>query len=58
MEVSSQGDTAYEVGEFSADVPGSDGAKVNAKGKYLVVWKKVGDKWLLHRDIWNDNPAQ
>lgn len=23
------------------------------RGKYIVVWKRVGGKWLLHRDIWN-----
>jgi hypothetical protein len=21
--------------------------------KYVVVWKKVGGQWRLHRDIWN-----
>lgn len=57
-EVSSEGSLAYEVGEFSIDVPGSDGKKSTAKGKYVVVWKNVGGKWFLHRDIWNDNPAK
>jgi len=23
------------------------------RAKYVVVWKKVGGQWLLHRDIWN-----
>jgi ketosteroid isomerase-like protein len=26
-------------------------------GKYIVVWKKDGDAWRLHRDIWNTDPA-
>jgi ketosteroid isomerase-like protein len=35
----------------------SDGKKFNDKGKYIVVYKKDGDKWKLYRDIWNsDNP--
>ena len=39
---------AYEMG---------DGKKTIDKGKYIVIWKKDGDKWKLYRDIWNsDNP--
>lgn len=39
---------AYEMG---------DGKKAIDKGKYMVIWKKDGDKWKLYRDIWNsDNP--
>ena len=42
-----------EVGTYTM----SDGKKFNDKGKYMVVWKKDGDKWKLYRDIWNsDNP--
>lgn len=34
-----------------------DGKKTLDKGKYIVVWKKDGDKLKLFRDIWNsDNP--
>ncbi len=22
-------------------------------GKYIVIWKRDGDDWKLHRDIWN-----
>ena len=25
--------------------------------RYLVVWKRVGRRWQLHRDIWNSGPA-
>jgi uncharacterized protein (TIGR02246 family) len=24
-------------------------------GKYLVVWRKDNDRWMLHRDIWNSS---
>jgi ketosteroid isomerase-like protein len=42
-----------EVGEYEM----GDGNKTVDKGKYMVVWKKDGDKWKLYRDIWNsDNP--
>ncbi len=48
-EVESDGHLAYETGILGI-VP-NDGAKTEAR--YVVVWKRIGDKWLLHRDIWN-----
>ena len=46
-------DVVTEVGTYTM----GDGKKFNDKGKYIVVWKKDGDKWKLYRDIWNsDNP--
>ena len=46
-------DGPTEVGTYTM----SDGKKFNDKGKYMVVWRKDGDKWKLYRDIWNsDNP--
>jgi uncharacterized protein (TIGR02246 family) len=46
------GDTAYEVGEALLTL--ESGA---ATVKYVVVWKKVGGQWRLHRDIWNAKGA-
>jgi uncharacterized protein (TIGR02246 family) len=57
-EVEAHGPLAYEVGEFSFEMPGSDGGRTTAKGKYLVVWKNVDGTWKLHRDMWNDPPKQ
>jgi uncharacterized protein (TIGR02246 family) len=55
-EVESSGDLAYESGTY--EMKTKDG-KVADRGKYVVVWKRVGGRWLLHRDIWNTNqPAQ
>jgi len=34
-----------------------DGSEVDA-GKYVVVWKKVGDKWFLHYDIFNTDKVK
>lgn len=50
LEVESHGDTAYEVGKL--ELRGADG-KVLDRGKYVVIWKKEGTSWKLHRDIWN-----
>jgi ketosteroid isomerase-like protein len=47
------GDTAHEVGEATLKVGAGE-----ARAKYLVVWMKGGDgNWRLHRDIWNNMPA-
>jgi len=49
MEVEKHGDTAYEVGEL--DILGADGSVLD-HAKYVVIWKKEGTSWKLHRDIW------
>ena len=45
------GDTVVENGSATLC---SNGGVAN-RGKYLVVWKRVEGKWLLHRDCWNSN---
>jgi uncharacterized protein (TIGR02246 family) len=52
VEVEAHGDTATEVGTWTWK--GKDGATVDS-GKYIVIWKKEGGQWRLHRDIWNSN---
>ncbi len=52
VEVDASGDLAGETGVFTLTVQGEDGpAKVN--GKYIVIWKRSGQTWQVHRDIWN-----
>ncbi len=54
VEVEARSDMAGEVGVFTLSVPGDSGpAKV--AGKYIVIWKRSGHTWQLHRDIWNTN---
>lgn len=48
-DVEPAGDAAVEVGRYrimAGEAPAD-------QGKYLVVWKKEGGAWRLHRDIWN-----
>jgi ketosteroid isomerase-like protein len=52
VEVTGGGDTAQEVGTYLLKTP--DGS-VADEGKYIVLWKKDGGRWRLHRDIWNSN---
>jgi len=55
VEVGGMGKTAYEVGKYEYTTLVED-VKTISKGKYIVIWKQVEGKWLMHRDIWNDNP--
>lgn len=52
VEVTGGGNTAQEVGTYLLKTP--DG-NVADEGKYIVLWKKEGGLWRLHRDIWNSN---
>jgi ketosteroid isomerase-like protein len=55
VEVEAHGDTAHEVGTYELST--ADG-KIIDKGKYVVIWKREGGQWKMHRDIWNsDMPA-
>ena len=50
LEAERQGDFVHEVGKYS--LKGENGKELD-KGKYIVVWKREGGKWKLHRDIFN-----
>ncbi len=51
-EVEGHGDTAHEVGTY---ILMGENEQTIDEGKYIVIWKKVGDEWKLHRDIFNSN---
>jgi ketosteroid isomerase-like protein len=50
VDVTEAADLASETGRY--ELTGADG-KVVDTGKYVVVWKRVGGRWKLLRDIWN-----
>jgi ketosteroid isomerase-like protein len=50
VEVEAHGDAAHEVGTY---VLTGEGGKTLDTGKYVVVWKREGRQWRIHRDIWN-----
>ena len=52
VEVDCTGETAVEVGRYTLR---AKGGQVADAGKYVVVWKREGGGWKLHRDIWNTN---
>jgi uncharacterized protein (TIGR02246 family) len=44
---------AREIGTFSFETRTQPPQPV--VGKYVVVWRRIGDRWLLTTDIWNTN---
>ena len=52
VELESHGVTAIEVSAFTLL---GEGGQVLDKGKYIVIWKREGGQWKLHRDIFNSS---
>ncbi len=49
------GDTAIETGEYKTLIRNGDGSTIEDTGKYVVIWKRVGEEWKIDVDIWNSN---
>ena len=47
------GDMASEVGRATMTMAPPGAKSETTEIKYLVVWKRLDGKWLLHRDIYN-----
>ena len=54
QELDVYGRTAVEIGSYARKR--SDGSTFD-RGKYMVVWKRVGDTWLMHRDMFSTSLA-
>jgi uncharacterized protein (TIGR02246 family) len=52
LEVDEHRDWAVETGKYT--MIDADG-KVVYDGKYMVIWKRDGDGWKIHRDMGNSN---
>jgi ketosteroid isomerase-like protein len=52
LQVEERGDTAWEVGAYTMKL-----GDISDAGKYIVVWKRLGDDWKLAADIWNTDSA-
>jgi uncharacterized protein (TIGR02246 family) len=52
LEVEGHGDTAIEVGKYKLFA--KDGQELDT-GKFIVIWKREGKQWRLHRDIFNSS---
>jgi ketosteroid isomerase-like protein len=50
QELDGYGTTAVEIGEYTRK---QSNGQILDRGKYLVIWKRVGDDWKIHRDMIN-----
>jgi ketosteroid isomerase-like protein len=55
IEIEQHDDTAIEMSNYT--LSGSDKKVIDA-GKGIVIWKKTGDAWKMHRDIWTSSLEQ
>jgi ketosteroid isomerase-like protein len=53
VEIEVIGDTAYDYGRYEGKTLRGDGSESTWKGKYVIVWKKVNNQWLIELDCWN-----
>src|SRR5262249_44157248 len=53
IEVLDAGNYAVQIGKYDALYQGKPD-----QGRYLTVWKKEGDNWIIVRDSWYSNPTQ
>jgi uncharacterized protein (TIGR02246 family) len=51
LEVESAGDLAYEVERYAMYA----GDEIADEGKYLLIWKREGGEWRIHRDMVNSS---
>ncbi len=54
LELDHQGDTAIDVGRVCLYTETGDTID---DPKFLVIWKREGGQWKMHRDIWNSDTA-
>ncbi len=46
-------DMAYDYGYYEGITRNKKGEEKLWKGKYVIVWKKIGGDWKMYLDIWN-----
>ncbi len=52
-EINVIGEYAYDYGYYEGATTRADGTRLDWKGKYVIVWKKVDGIWKIYLDIWN-----
>lgn len=52
LELLGHGDSTVEIGQYTRT---GSGAETLDRGKYIVIWKRVGGDWKIHRDMVSTN---
>lgn len=52
-EIKILGNEAYDYGYYEGTTQRADGTESSWKGKYVIIWRKIGQEWKMYLDIWN-----
>ena len=56
--IKQQGPIAWDVGTYRMTIPQNEENEREDHGKYLTVWRRIGERWLIAADAWSsDLPA-
>jgi uncharacterized protein (TIGR02246 family) len=56
--IKQQGPIAWDVGTYRMTMLQNEESKREDHGKYLTVWRRIGERWLIAADAWSsDLPA-
>ena len=55
IELSINGDMAYEVGEYTLTIEPEEGEATSDSGNYVEIWKRVNGSWKISTDIFNSS---
>lgn len=55
VEVAKSGDLGFTSGTYTLSWTGDDGKRVDDRGKYLEVWKKIDGKWKCLSDAYSSD---
>lgn len=53
IEIKVKGKEARDYGYYEGTSQNPEGEVFSWRGKYLVIWKRVGKEWKMYLDIWN-----
>ena len=53
IELSINGDMAYEIGEYTLTIEPEEGEATGDSGNYVEIWKRVNGSWKISTDIFN-----
>jgi uncharacterized protein (TIGR02246 family) len=53
--IKQQGPVAWDVGTYRMTIPQNDGTRREDRGKYLTVWKRISNRWLIVADAWSSD---
>ena len=53
--IKQQGPIAWDVGTYRMTIPQNEGTKREDHGKYLTVWRRIGERWSIAADAWSSD---